>query len=249
MLSPSRSHPGQSLKVVNELEMVIDNKGRGLRKDAERNRRRIIAAARELFAAKGIDATLNEIAHHAEVGVATVYRRFATKDELIDSVFEDGINEVAEIAECALLQPNSWTSFVWFVERHCELVAADRGLREMLYSHAYGTKGVVLAREKVVVLVSALVERAKKDDYLRPDVTYLDAPILGLLAGTVSEWSDSISSVLWRRHITILLEGMRYRTDQQPIGHDALNHAQTARAVYGWKREDRKLRAHCDRRP
>ena len=62
---------------------MIDEPCRGLRKDAVRNRQRVLVAARELFASRGLDATLNDVARHANVGVGTVYRRFATKEELV----------------------------------------------------------------------------------------------------------------------------------------------------------------------
>ena len=118
--------------------MTADNEsGRALRSDAERNRQRVLAAARELFAARGLEASLNDVAHHANVGVGTVYRRFATKEELVEAIFEDGIDQIAALAESALQQDDSWTGFVWFVEQLCELTATDRGLREM---HLTGTQ-------------------------------------------------------------------------------------------------------------
>ena len=63
-----------------------------LRKDAELNRLRILAAAREVFRDRGVAATLNDVAHHAGVGVGTVYRRFSDKEELIDALFADMVN-------------------------------------------------------------------------------------------------------------------------------------------------------------
>ena len=62
--------------------------GRALRKDAAPNRERLLAAAGELFAEHGLAVTLNDIAHHAGVGVGTAYRRFANKEEVIDALFE-----------------------------------------------------------------------------------------------------------------------------------------------------------------
>ena len=100
---------------------MIDKPCRGLRKDAERNRQRVLDAARELFAERGVEATLNDVAHHAGVGVGTVYRRFATKEELLDAIFSDGIDQVVCLAETALKQENSWDGFVWFAEQLCEL--------------------------------------------------------------------------------------------------------------------------------
>ena len=70
---------------------------RALRKDAERNRQRVVDAARDLFAQRGLEATLNDVAHHANVGVGTVYRRFATKQELLDAIFESAIDQMVAL--------------------------------------------------------------------------------------------------------------------------------------------------------
>ncbi|MDX6685079.1 MAG: hypothetical protein QOF86_1207, partial [Baekduia sp.] len=81
---------------------------RPLRKDAERNRQRILDAARALFAEEGLHATLDAVAARAGVGVGTVYRRFADKEALIDALFEERIDEVVEIAEAALAVEDPW---------------------------------------------------------------------------------------------------------------------------------------------
>ncbi len=219
---------------ITKLGCVIDNPCRGLRKDAERNRQRVLTAARELFAIKGMEATLNDVAHHAGVGVGTVYRRFATKEALVEAIFEEGIAEVVWLAETALQQKNSWDGFVWFIERHCELAATDRGLREMVYSKAYGGDRVDCAREELVPLISKLVDRARSDGYLRADIAHSDTPIIGLLAGTVSEWAGHVDPELWRRYVALLLEGMRYHPDQKPLGTDALDADQMHAAMHGW---------------
>jgi AcrR family transcriptional regulator len=216
------------------VDFVIDKPCRGLRKDAERNRQRVLTAARELFAIKGMEATLNDVAHHAGVGVGTVYRRFATKEELVEAIFEEGIAELVCLAETALQHSNSWDGFVWFIERHCELAATDRGLREMVYSKAYGGDRVDCAREELVPLISKLVDRARSDGYLRADIAHSDTPIIGLLAGTVSEWAGHVDPELWRRYVALLLEGMRYHPDQKPLGTDALDADQMHAAMHGW---------------
>jgi len=213
---------------------MIDKPCRGLRKDAERNRQRIIEAARELFAVRGLEATLNDVAHHANVGVGTVYRRFATKEELLDAIFEDGIDQVACLAETAVQQENSWDGFVWFVEHLCELTATDRGLRQMVYSSAYGGYGAECARLRLTPPISKLVERARDDGYLRADAEPTDMPILGMLAGTVSEWAGHVEPELWRRYVALLLEGMRNRDGQQPLPVGALDDDQMDAAMRGW---------------
>jgi AcrR family transcriptional regulator len=214
---------------------VIDKPCRGLRKDAERNRQRVLRAARELFAERGLEATLNDVARHANVGVGTVYRRFATKDELVEALFEDGIDQVVCLAETALRHENSWDGFVWFVEHLCELTATDRGLREIVYSKAYGGNRVDCARLRLSPPVTKLVERARADGYLRPDVESTDMPVLGLLAGTVSEWAGHVDPLLWRRYISLLLDGMRRCDGQKGLDVDALCEEGMDEAMRGWR--------------
>ena len=207
---------------------------RALRRDAERNRQRILTAARELFAERGLEATLNDVAHHAEVGVGTVYRRFATKEDLLEAIFEDSIDQVVELAKAALHVADSWDGFTWFVEHVCEMTATDRGLREMICSKAYGGYRIECARLQLDPHVSELVQRARDGGYLRPDVEPTDMPILNLLAGTVSEYSAQVQPELWRRYVALLLEGMRYREGQKPLRVDALGNEQMDSAMQGW---------------
>ncbi len=82
---------------------------RPLRRDAERNRQRMLQAASEVFTERGLDVSLDEVARHAGVGVGTVYRRFRTKEDLVEALFVDRIEEVAALAEDAAEAPDPWT--------------------------------------------------------------------------------------------------------------------------------------------
>ncbi|WP_441964081.1 TetR/AcrR family transcriptional regulator [Mycolicibacterium houstonense] len=206
-----------------------------LRKDAERNRQRVLEAARELFAEKGLEATLNDVARHANVGVGTVYRRFATKEELIAAIFVDGMEQLTALAETALQHENSWQGFAWYVERMCEITATDRGLREIAFSKAYGCDRVKACQEKLVPVLTKVVERAQADGYLRPEVSSTDMPLLGLLSGTVSEFAGNVDAELWRRYVALLLEGMRAHVDQSPIPVDALDKDGLDTAMNAWE--------------
>lgn len=214
---------------------MVDKPCRGLRKDAERNRQRVLAAARDLFAQRGLEATLNDVAKHANLGVGTVYRRFPCKEQLVEAVFEDAIDEVVCLAERALQQGDSWSGFVWFVEQLCELTATDRGLREMVFSTAYDHSGVERVRLRLTPPISRLVERAREDGYIRPDIESTDMPIVSLLAGTVSEWAGPVKPDLWRRYIAIMLDGIRRRPGQERLAVDALDDEQMNAAMRGWK--------------
>ncbi|SCX28696.1 transcriptional regulator, TetR family [Mycolicibacterium fluoranthenivorans] len=219
---------------VTNVGRVIDKPCRGLRKDAERNRQRVLQAARELFAERGLEATLNDVAHYAHVGVGTVYRRFATKEDLLDAIFEDSIDQIVSFAEDAFRHEDSWEGFVWFVEHLCELTATDRGLREMVYSKAYGGYRVECAKLRLDPPISKLVERARKDGHLRPDIEPTDMPVISLLAGTVSEWAGHVEPQLWRRYVALLLDGMRHREGRPELAVGALGEEQMDAAMRGW---------------
>src|ERR1700735_4466243 len=114
---------------------------RPLRKDAERNRLRILDAARELFAQRGLGVTLNDIAHHAGVGVGTVYRRFPDKNRLIDDLFEQRLQELVGFVETAAADPDPWRGITVFLEQALELQASDRGLMELITGMPDGLHG------------------------------------------------------------------------------------------------------------
>jgi AcrR family transcriptional regulator len=209
--------------------------GTGLRKDAERNRRRILEAARELCATRGLETTLNEVAHHANLGVGTVYRRFPTKEALFEAIFQDGIDQLVALAEAALQAEDSWEGFSWFVWSMTELTATDRGLREVAFSKAYCGGRVDAGRTQLDPVVLKLVNRAKRDGYLRPEVSSTDMPLLGLMAGAVSEYSDGVSTDLWRRYVAVLLQGMRCQPGLDRLPVDALSKDELQCAMQTWQ--------------
>src|SRR5918996_6386657 len=131
-----------------------------LRADAERNRQRLLAAAKDLFATRGLDVTLDEIARHAGVGTGTAYRRFPNKDALIDALMVDRIGELAAIARECLEDPDPWRGLAGYFDRALALQAADRGLKEVLFTSGRGRERSNHAREKMGPVVTRLVRRA-----------------------------------------------------------------------------------------
>ena len=96
---------------------------------------------REVFAERGLGVTLDDIAHHAGVGVGTVYRRFPDKEQLIDALFEARIEELVAVADAGLPNPDALAGLVHFLERGLELQAGDRGLKELCSAPASGPSG------------------------------------------------------------------------------------------------------------
>jgi AcrR family transcriptional regulator len=186
---------------------------RRLRKDAERNRRRILEAAQELFAERGQAVTLNEIARHAGVGVGTVYRRFPDKDELIEGLFEQRIDRLAEILDGALANPDPWRGFVDFFEASLEEQAADRGLQQLMLGAAGAYERIAKARERLQPLVTRLVERARDAGQLRADFEAPDIAIVQIMLGSVVDLTYALEPELWRRYSAIVLQGLRARPE------------------------------------
>ncbi|WP_072802838.1 TetR/AcrR family transcriptional regulator [Rhodococcoides yunnanense] len=180
-----------------------------LRADAERNRRRIVDAARELFASRGIDITLDDVAAHAKVGVGTVYRRFSCKEELIDGVFEQRLEDMLITAQDALKVDDAWDGLVLFLEGLCESISADRGLNDVVMGTDEGCSGIARVRERLDPYIEKIVARARDAGKLRPDVELNDFfPIVGMV-GAASDFTCSVEPSNWRRYFTILLDGLR----------------------------------------
>jgi AcrR family transcriptional regulator len=209
---------------------------RALRRDAERNRQRILEAAAEAFAEEGLSVTLDEIARRAGVGVGTIYRRFPDKEQLIDALFEDRIQAHVAEAEEALLVEDPWTGLVRFIERATEQHACDRGLKEVALSGAHGLERVARARQLMYPLVSKLVERAHADGSLRPDVQATDLPLLQLMLGSLSECTRNVDPEVWRRFFGIVADGLRTRRDEPtPLQRDALGLQETQNTMRSWR--------------
>src|SRR6185295_7164809 len=105
-----------------------------------RNRDRIVDAARTAIAADGIEVSVEEIARRAGVGVATLYRRFPTKEELIDAVLEDAFAEICQAAQDGLEAEDAWVGFTGFLERVFSLQERNRCLKDVIASHRHGRR-------------------------------------------------------------------------------------------------------------
>ncbi len=198
--------------------MTLDqtkNLGRPLRADAERNRRRILVAAAEVFAKRGLDAGLDEIARHAGVGTGTVYRRFPDKAMLIDALFESRIDNMIEIAEKALAMPDAWAGLVHFLEKSSEMQQADRGLKELLFGECYASAGpagsarFAAMMNTLISTFSQIVDRAKAAGQLRPDVSTTDLALIQFMLHSVGTFAAAVEPQLWRRQLAIVLDGLR----------------------------------------
>ncbi|XVQ15862.1 TetR/AcrR family transcriptional regulator [Spirillospora sp. CA-255316] len=200
--------------------------GRPLRKDAERNRQRILQAAREVFAERGLEVTLDDIARHAGVGVGTVYRRFPGKEALVEALFEDQADRLLERARQALEDDDPWEGLTGFLTGIAEEFAANRGLREVILSGAHGRDKIAQRRDLLVPALQALVSRAQQAGALRPDIDASDLPLIHHMLGSVGIHTHHVRPEAWRRYLAVILDGLRSRPDLTPLPEPALTHTE-----------------------
>jgi AcrR family transcriptional regulator len=183
-----------------------DPGGAGLRVDAERNRQRIVAAARAVFAECGIEVPIEDVARRAGVGVGTHYRRYPTRGELIAAAFEEKMNAYAEAARQALGDPDPWRGFCGYVERVCAMQAGDKGFTTVLTMTFPTAKRFEDDRVRGLADFTELIDRAKAAGGLRADFVAEDLPMFlmanaGVLAATADAAPDT-----WRRLVGYLLQ-------------------------------------------
>jgi AcrR family transcriptional regulator len=194
-----------------------------LRADAERNRQRLLAAAKELFAERGLGVTLDEIARHAGVGTGTAYRRFPNKDALIEALMADRIGELGAIARECLEEPDPWIGLTGYFRRALDLMAADRGLKQVIFSTGRGSERVAHARRAIAPVVTQLVHRAVEAGVVRSELSTTDVPIISIMLTTVVDFARDIDPELHKRYLAIVLDGLRPHDDLEPLPVDALS--------------------------
>lgn len=189
---------------------------RRLRADAERNRTAIVAAAQEVFAEQGLEAPLEEIAARAGIGIATLYRRFPARQQLVAAALIEKISQYAEAAEQALAVPDPWVGFSGFVERICELQAGDRGLSDLLSMTLPAGEHVERVRRLANDRVVELVEHAKAAGQLREDFTGEDLLLLLIAHSAVVNVTRTDAPHAWRRFVALALDAFQ-RSDAPPL--------------------------------
>ncbi|MEE1833066.1 TetR/AcrR family transcriptional regulator [Streptomyces sp. SP17KL33] len=170
-----------------------------LRVDAERNRCRILAAARRLFATDGLGVSMASVAREAGVGKATLGRRFATREELVDAVFADRMDAYADAAAEALADPDPWHGFTGYLHAVCAMQAADRGFADVLTMTFPAAKALEARRAEAYNGFLELIARAKSSGHLREDFVPEDLVILLMAnAGVIAATGDAAADA-WRR--------------------------------------------------
>jgi AcrR family transcriptional regulator len=191
--------------------------GRPLRADARRNRERVLTAAREVFAEHGREAQMDDVARRAAVGVGTVYRHFPTKEALIDALVAEAFERLLVVArEQSQRDDDPWDALVTTLWAGAEILAGDRAVSAIM-SEVYGPVNVDLDLQlQMTETMTILVDRAREAGVVRPDVILDDIPMvmcgIGMATCKPHQVPDS-----WRRHLTIVLDGLRATNASGPL--------------------------------
>jgi AcrR family transcriptional regulator len=203
---------------------------RRLRADAARNRQKLIDAAAEVFAARGLDATLDDIARHAGVNVATAYRHFANKHELAREFLRQCVDRAVAIAEEAAAAADPWAGLTLFLEQTLELIASNRALVDVL-KRAYGTEHFADLLQRTTAALELLLARARAAGVVRADVAATDfAPILEMLSAITGLDGPDLP----HRYIGLILAGLRPGQDPlpgQPPTEERLRHVAATKGL------------------
>jgi AcrR family transcriptional regulator len=205
-----------------------DAPARPLRKDAARNRELLIAAAREVFARRGIEASLDDVARRAGLGVGTAYRHFANKYELLTALMTQTIDEIVAQAEYAATMDDPWEGLVTFLEAALTVQAKDRGLREVLMG-VHDPEKLEQVHDRIAAPLDEIVRRAKRARLVRRDVEPSDVGVIIGMLCTVADIGGDEHPELWRRYLPLCLEGLKPGAPKPAV--KALDEAQIRRAM------------------
>lgn len=162
-----------------------------LRRDAARNRAAVLHAARRVFAEQGLDVAMAEIARQAGVGIATLFRHFSTRDDLITAVFDEKMAAYLDAVETALRDPDPWHGFCGFVEQVCAMQCQDRGFNHVLTMTFPSACAFEAKRSAAIRGFKTLISKAKSTGRLRSDFRHQDLVVFLMAnAGVVSSTAE-----------------------------------------------------------
>lgn len=178
-----------------------------MRADARRNYERIVATAREVFAAHGVDAPLDDIAKAAKVGPGTLYRHFASREALIEAVYRGEVGQLAAHAhELRDTMPPGEALFAW-MRAQIAFITENGGLALALKTAIDAdSETFEYCRAQLHAAVAALLEPAQAAGVVRTDLEPRDLLRLGHGVGTATAYADEAGA---ERLLSVVLDGLR----------------------------------------
>jgi AcrR family transcriptional regulator len=187
-----------------------------LRADARRNREKVLAAARAIFAEDGVDAQMDDVARRAGLGVGTVYRHFPTKEALVNALSDELFAVIAVHTRTLLTLDDPWEAFtraLWF---GAEKTAGDRAFTEILAAMRGNPARTCPGKEDLLETTAVLMDRCKAAGVMREDAMVEDVGLVMCGVGSASQMEHPVPDA-WRRHLAIVLDGLRTQAASDPL--------------------------------
>jgi AcrR family transcriptional regulator len=181
---------------------------RAPRKDAQRNRERILEAARAIVAERGVAAKMEDVAARAGVGIGTLYRFVATKDALFSGILREEAERLAQLAERALALPAGESAFHTWMAEATAWQSANRAFINVLAARDPDAPVPHLVSQKLRALLRDLVRRGQVDGDLREDVTAADVLMVLLAVGRIGEGTASTNAAYAKRFLALQLDAL-----------------------------------------
>jgi AcrR family transcriptional regulator len=188
-----------------------------LRADAERNRRRLIDAATEIFCERGLDVGVGEIAERAQVGRGTLFRNFPSKEHLIAAIVVERMRESIARGNAVLDAPDPGEALFGLIEQAVGIQQTDRALFDALDDEWLANPEIHAAHTELMGMLDVLVRRAQDAGAVRPDVSAVD--VMMMVKG-VCEASRSFSQIdhnLAARQLDLVRAAIATPAAQRPL--------------------------------
>jgi AcrR family transcriptional regulator len=178
-----------------------------MRADALRNRALLLGAARDAFTEKGADASLEDIARRAGVGVGTLYRHFPNRQDLLEAVYVEEVETLCRSAADFAGEP-AWDALAHWFDRFVDYVATKKALvEEMMASMSKDAPVFRSCHDAIYRAGEPLLARAQQDGVVRPDVEFVD--VIRLVSGISMVKNATPDDI--RRVLAMALDGLRYQ--------------------------------------
>ncbi|MFG1605761.1 TetR/AcrR family transcriptional regulator [Actinoplanes sp. NPDC049265] len=188
-----------------------------LRSDARDNRDRIVEAAREAFASDGLDVPMREVARRAGVGLATVYRRFPTKEALLTAAFAEQMQACERVLDEALTVPDPWAGLCRAIDKVLALHALDSGFARAMTAQYPRVFDFADGRDRSLRKLLGLMRRAKESGGLRPDVVLEDVVLAMMANDGIRAESPELRLAATRRFAALMLQSFSARPVPLPL--------------------------------
>lgn len=214
----------------------METSSRTVRRDVLRNRARLLEAADEVIRQNGMDLSLNAVAHHAGVGVGTVYRHFPDREALITAMFEQRVDRAYEVMLSHVKDNDPVEGLRAAVFDICRMQATDRGVWEVV-SAGGREPNRALVQSRLLPLARKLVRRANATGRLRVKFETNDLPVLLWAGGALHAYLGSASPTGWWRYVQLMFDSFLADDDpaRKPIEGVAPSIDQIDAAMRSWR--------------